>query len=137
MNFKDLFKYVFDWWHKATFSTWLHTLLYGEFVAEDEYGNKYFQKKQKKNKNSPHWVRHSRWVIYKGVAEASAIPPDWNAWLQHNMQDPPINISKNFSWEKSHLPNLTGTTAAYSPKTSVSVSKNKSKKLDYEPWLPE
>tara|TARA_Y100001970_G_C14207697_1_gene845030 strand:- start:642 stop:980 length:339 start_codon:yes stop_codon:yes gene_type:complete len=112
-------------------------LLYGEFVAEDEYGNKYFQKKQKKNKNSPHWVRHSRWVIYKGVAEASAIPPDWNAWLQHNMQDPPINISKNFSWEKSHLPNLTGTTAAYSPKTSVSVSKNKSKKLDYEPWLPE
>ncbi|MBL41133.1 MAG: NADH:ubiquinone oxidoreductase subunit NDUFA12 [Rhodospirillaceae bacterium] len=136
MKFKDLFKFIFDWWHKATFSTWLYTLLHGEFVAEDEYGNRYFQKKLRKIKESPHWVRHSRWVIYNGVAEASAVPPDWNAWLQHNTESPPIKNSKNFSWEKSHLPNLTGTTAAYSPKNSVSETKNKSK-LDYEPWLPE
>ena len=135
MNIKWLFTFFFDWWYKATFNTRLTTFLNGEFVGEDEYGNRYFQKNKGKNKKSPHWDRRSRWVIYYGITEASAVPPMWNAWLQHNLDEPPIKTYTNFDWEKGHLPNMTGTKAAYSPKGSISSSKNKQK--DYEPWVPE
>ena len=135
MNINGLVKFFFDWWHKATFNTRLTTLLYGEIVGEDDYGNRYFKKNKRKNKNFPHWNRESRWVIYNGITEASAVPPMWNAWLQHNLDEPPIKTSAGFEWEKDHLPNMTGTTAAYSPKNSKSSSKNK--QSDYEPWAPE
>ena len=100
MNFISLTRFLFDWWHKATFTTWLSTFLYGEFVGEDQYGNKYFHKRQKRDKTSPHWERRSRWAIYNGVTEASAIPPEWNAWLQHTESDAPLIITKNIIGKK-------------------------------------
>jgi len=139
LNFKGLVRFFFDWWHKATFTTRLTTLMSGELVGQDDFGNKYFQKRQKKLKNTPYWERRPRWAIYSGITEASAIPPEWNAWLQHNLDEPPINISKNFKWEKNHLPNLTGTSAAYDPSQSFNTKDItvKSKIKDYEPWTPE
>jgi len=33
----------FTWWNGQTFGTQLWTWLYGEFVGEDEFGNRYFR----------------------------------------------------------------------------------------------
>ncbi len=34
---------LFTWWNRATLSTGLWTLLYGERVGEDEFGNVYYR----------------------------------------------------------------------------------------------
>ena len=35
----------FTWWNGQTFGTQLWTALYGEFVGEDEFGNRYYRTK--------------------------------------------------------------------------------------------
>jgi hypothetical protein len=42
---KTFFLRFFTWWNGATFGTLLTTSLYGEFVGEDEFGNRYFRTK--------------------------------------------------------------------------------------------
>ena len=44
-------------WNKNT------TILFGKFIGEDEFGNKYYENKKKK-----------RWIIYNGEIEATKIP---------------------------------------------------------------
>ena len=77
-------------------------------IGEDEFGNQYFQNKDGK-----------RLVVYNGIAEASKIPAEWHGWIHYSTNITPTcaNIHK-FSWQKIHLPNLTGTKNAYSPKNS-------------------
>src|SRR3546814_3286782 len=62
-----------------------------------------------------------RWVIYNGPAEASRVPPEWHGWLHRTTdvlpEDAPIQPK---SWEKPHVPNMTGTALAYAPKGSRS-----------------
>jgi NADH:ubiquinone oxidoreductase subunit len=78
-------------------------------IGSDEFGNEYFQ-----NKNG------RRFVAYKGIAEPSKIPAEWHGWIHHSTNLAPIKIStRKFSWQKIHLPNLTGTKGAYSPKNSA------------------
>lgn len=89
-------------------------------VGEDEFGNRYFQNKAGK-----------RFVIYNGIAEASKIPADWHGWIHYSYQEPP-SASKKFSWQKIHIPNLTGTKNAYSPKNSPSSKTSSS----YSSWDP-
>ncbi len=86
-------------------------------VGDDEFGNQYFI--NKKNK---------RFVIYKGIAEPSKIPAEWHGWIHYSVQNPPSNPRKYY-WQKIHLPNLTGTKSAYSPKNSASSSQ-------YQAWNP-
>ena len=38
----------FTWWNGQTFGTQLWTWLYGEFVGEDEFGNRYFRTRRGK-----------------------------------------------------------------------------------------
>ena len=128
----------FDWWYQATWSTKLFTFFRGEFVGEDQFGNRYFQQQQKTGKDRAHWDRPRRWVIYRGIAEASAIPPGWNAWLQHTSEAPPEDETSVYGWEKGHLPNLTGTNAAYHPPGSmVPEDHHVETHGDYESWRPE
>lgn len=89
-------------------------------IGTDEFGNEYYEKKNRK-----------RFVLYKGSAEATKIPAEWHIWMHYLINIPPININTNkFSWQKIHLPNLTGTKNAYHPNNSKSnVSQN-----HYEPW---
>ena len=68
---------LFDWWHRASFTTWWQTFLKGEFVAIDDAGNRYFHERRRGERVGPHWNRRKRWVIYVGEAEASNVPPDW------------------------------------------------------------
>ncbi|MFM9864552.1 MAG: NADH-ubiquinone oxidoreductase subunit NDUFA12 family protein, partial [Micropepsaceae bacterium] len=80
-----------------------------------------------------------RWVIYKNLAEASLVPAEWHGWLHHTVDDPPTIAPPNVKpWEKEHLPNLTGTAAAYRPPGSLlGDGKRAPATGDYEAWQPE
>ena len=67
----------------ATIGTWLLTWLRGARVGSDEYGNRYYRLKGDKPQRlgGGRFSRERRWVIYKGDAEGSKVPPEWHAWL--------------------------------------------------------
>ena len=112
--------------------TRLYTFFYGKYVGKDEYGNKYYIDKKNNDLTS------KRWVMFKGEIEATKIPPHWHAWLHKSIDDPPINYSHKFKWQKDHKPNLTGTKEAYFP-SSHPLSKNyesNKNEMDYESWDP-
>ena len=58
-------KIIFSWWNSQTLGTLIHTLIFGNIVGKDQFGNKYYQ-----NKNDS-----KRWVIYNGPVDASTVPP--------------------------------------------------------------
>ena len=109
-------------------------------VGCDEFGNQYFQSRAINSEG-----KFRRLVIYKGGNETSKIPALWHSWMHYTIDDP--NIAKNHqnhSWQKVHLPNLTGTKNAYNPLKSSNLAINKDdeskirKKVsaDYESWQP-
>jgi NADH:ubiquinone oxidoreductase subunit len=92
-------------------------------IGDDEFGNQYFQ-----NKNG------KRFVIYKGIPEPSKVPFEWHGWLHHSTNIAPVNIDTHkYSWQKIHLPNLTGTKNSYSPKNSLEPKTS----ATYEAWKPD
>lgn len=111
-------------------ATKLLTWAYGDFVGEDEFGNRYYQHK-KADKNG----KKRRWVNYAGAPEGSKIPAGWHAWIHYSTSVPPKTQKKHF-WEKSHLHNLTGTSKAYYPQELNQKTNKKSPELSYEPWNP-
>ncbi|WP_435150273.1 NADH-ubiquinone oxidoreductase subunit NDUFA12 family protein [Candidatus Pelagibacter bacterium nBUS_44] len=44
-----LFKKIFTWWNQDTFGTRLKTIFYGKLVGSDEFGNKYYESKKKRD----------------------------------------------------------------------------------------
>ena len=120
----------FTWWNGQTLGTRFWTWRAGEFVGDDEFGNRYYRQKA----GGPR-----RWVIYNGEAEASRIPAAWHGWMHYRTDiPPPQDTYVPHPWEKPHLPNLTGTAAAYRPRGSISGSGTRPKVTgDYEPWTPE
>src|SRR6478752_5149749 len=73
MKIKTFFTRLFTWWNGQTFGTQVWTALYGEFVGEDEFGNRYYRTKG--GKIDPALGFERSWVIYSGAVEASSIPP--------------------------------------------------------------
>ena len=120
---------VFTWWNGQTVGTRLFTARNGQKVGEDEQGNQFYQTRDGKR----------RWVIYNGVAEASRVSPDWHGWLHHTFDEPPSDKPlPRKAWEKDHIPNLTGTGAAYRPPGSVITPAKRPRVAgDYEAWQPE
>lgn len=93
-------------------------------VGEDEFGNSYYQNKKD----------HRRYVIYNGIAEASKVPANWHGWLHYNSDVVPLKINtQRASWQKIHIPNLTGTSNSYSPKNKPSHQSSSG----YESWQPK
>jgi NADH:ubiquinone oxidoreductase subunit len=120
---------VFTWWNTATYGTRLFTLRKGKKVGEDKDGNIYYQEK-----NGPR-----RWVIYKnGPVEASRVPAEWHGWLHYTVDTLPTdNPPVLQDWEKDHIPNLTGTAAAYAPAGSIRKGGSRAATTsDYEAWKP-
>jgi NADH:ubiquinone oxidoreductase subunit len=112
--------------------TWLFTLMRGEAIGTDSDGNRYYQERKARP-----GMRRRRWVIYKGAAEASSVPPEWHAWLHYNMQEPPLQPKRPWPWQKPHRPNLTGTPQAYRPPGHDYRGGHRAKATgDYEPWQP-
>ncbi|HVW58338.1 MAG TPA: NADH:ubiquinone oxidoreductase subunit NDUFA12 [Rhizobiaceae bacterium] len=122
----------FTWWNGQTLGTRFFTWRFGKRVGEDEFGNVYYEG------TTDSEGRTRRWVIYKGYSEASDIPPGWHGWIHHRVDVPPTEENyKPREWQKPHLPNLTGTTAAYRPKGSIlGQSRRPRVDGDYDAWTP-
>lgn len=127
MGFLNRVMQAVTWWNGATLNTILWTRRHGEKVGEDAAGNVYYRKKD----------GDTRWVIFNGEAEASRVPPEWHGWLHYTWDEPPTTrpVAKQ-SWEKPHLPNMTGTDAAYAPAGSIRKPQP-AERSDYEAWSPE
>lgn len=115
------------------FGTWLHTKLFGKYVGADQFGNRYYRSSRNKL-----WGRERRWVMFKGMVEATKIPPEWHAWLHHIADEPLLEEAKHMRpWQKPHRPNLTGTPFSYRPAGHDSRGGRRAKATgDYEPWVP-
>ena len=113
--------------------TKIYTWFKGNLVGSDELGNKYYcSSKDFKD------LKAKRWVIFNGEIEASNIPPHWHAWLHKSIDNPPIDYSHKYKWQKNHKPNMTGTSDAYFP-PSHPLSKNydtEKKEEEYKSWTP-
>jgi len=79
-----------------------------------------------------------RWVVYNGYAEATRVPPSWHGWLHHTVDVAPTEESYTpREWEKPHVPNMTGSPAAYRPSGSTLASGRRPAATgDYQPWTP-
>ncbi len=121
------------------FGTWLFTRFRGEEVGRDQFGNVYFREKGAKPRKEGSLRRERRWVIYKDEVEASAVPPEWHAWLHHwSDETPPAEGVKHRTWEKPHVPNRTGTELAYRPPGhTLKGGERAPTGGDYEAWTPE
>ena len=127
MSISGLFSQIFTWWNGNTPWTRYFTWRHGKQIGTDQFDNRYFVEK-----NGPR-----RWVIYDGEAEASMVPPLWHAWLHHTIDAPPIGEQQKHNWEKAHLPNLTGTAAAYRPPGDITGDGHRERATgDYEAWRP-
>lgn len=116
-----------------TIGTKIYTWLNGQFVGEDEFGNRYFHERV-----IPKSRRRSRWVMYKGKAEASKVPPQWHRWLHYAADKPPQSNKRTYEWESAHLPNLTGTVHAYMPEGHARKGGKRYRvSADYQPWQPK
>ena len=125
----------FSWWNGATFGALLTIRSRGRLVGEDEEGNRYYEERRGASLAG----QKRRWVIYKGVAEASRISPDWHGWLHHTFDAPPTEapLSRQ-AYETDHLPNMTGTALAYRPPGSLWRGGVRKKATgDYQAWSPE
>ncbi len=114
-----IFKQIFTWWNQQTLGTRIFTILFGQTVGQDQFGNKYYQSKSGK-----------RWVIYKGEVEASKIPNEWYSWMhstKNKIED--LHELKKYKWQKEHLPNQTGSENSYHPNKNNDAVKKK-----YNTW---
>ncbi|MEM6759099.1 MAG: NADH:ubiquinone oxidoreductase subunit NDUFA12 [Pseudomonadota bacterium] len=115
------------WWNGQTLNTQFFTWRKGVRVGEDAQGNVFYRTADDRR----------RWVIYNGEAEASRVDPEWHGWLHRTWDAPPTDAPLlRKDWEKPHLPNLTGTAAAYVPAGSLRRPEP-AKRSDYEAWSPE
>lgn len=133
MKLKQFLTQFFTWWNGTTLNTKFHIWRFGEKVGEDELGNVYYQG----GKDSEGRTR--RWVLYNGIAEASRIPPGWHGWMHHRTDVAPVNETyQPREWEKPHVPNLTGSSAAYRPKGSILTPAGRPRVTgDYDAWTPK
>ena len=122
-----MIKEIFTWWNSQTVGTRIWSYLNGIEIGKDENGNRYFSNKKDSK----------RWVIYGGQVEATTVNPEWNNWLRFTSIEKPDEI-KSHDWQLEHEPNQSGTSKAYSPKSSIFNNKsNNKKRIDYEKWSPK
>jgi NADH:ubiquinone oxidoreductase subunit len=114
--------------------TLLYTWLNGEFVGTDEFGNRYYR-----DRRHTRHGRERRWVLYEGEVEASRVPAEWHAWLHHTADEPLTESAAQAKpWQKTHVPNPTGTSDAYRPRGhDLRGGRRAAATGDYEPWAPE
>ena len=121
-----MFSEIFTWWNGQTVGTRIWSYFNGVFVGQDDLGNRYY-----KNKNDT-----KRWVIYNGIVESTYVDPEWNNWLRFTSLIEPTK-TKKYNWQKNHLPNLTGTDAAYEPDIDGNKSEQNKNNDDYKKWSPK
>lgn len=125
---------IFTWWNGATIGALIDIGRRGVFVGEDEQGNRYYEERKPSLEG-----RKRRYVVYKGLAEASRVSADWHPWMHHIVDEPPtVKPLKRQAWEMPHIPNLTGTRLAYRPKGSIARGGVRAPAAsDYQAWTPD
>ena len=133
----SVLKTIFTWWNGATLGVLFTISRRGRFVGQDELGNRYYEARD--DRDSYDRGRKRRWVIYKGYADASKVPPDWHGWLRYTYDEPPTEVPlRRQAWEKAHHPNLTGTIYARRPQGALARGGERQRAAgDYEAWSPE
>ena len=116
-----------------TIGTKISTFFSGKHVGTDDFGNRYFTAKKTRKGE-----RTRRWVMYKGVAEPTKVPPMWNGWLHYTFDQLPTEMNiPAYAWQKEHVPNLTGTAGAYLPPGHIRMGTERAATVaDYKPWTP-
>ncbi len=124
-----ILKNIFTWWEGATIGTSLYSWRKGRKVAEDPFGNRYFESKTEPRR---------RWVIYSGNNDASNVPPEWHGWLHHTMEElPDESLPPVRPWASDYSPNFTGSDGAYRPAGALESNRPRaSASGDYEAWSP-
>jgi NADH:ubiquinone oxidoreductase subunit len=124
-----------------TIGTRIMTWFRGELVGTDTFGNRYFRDKSRRavTRGGGRTSRERRWVLYNGEVEASRVPPEWHAWLHHTVSEaPPDGGRPKYPWQREHVPNMTGTPAAYRPAGSLlRGGAREPATADYEAWRPD
>ena len=112
--------------------TRLFTFLSGREIGQDEAGNRYYEDKKLRPGPRP----RRRWVRFAGGEEATAVPPEWHAWLHYTTAEP-LPVTSRRPWQKPHLPNQTGTQAGYRPPGHEYRGGDRAPATgDYESWTP-
>ncbi len=121
---------------KMSLGTRFYTMMHGELVGKDQWGNKYYRRKFKKLRHN--MLKEQRWVIYNGMVEASKVPAEWFRWIHHTTDELPPKNPKRHAWQKPYLPNLTGTPYTYRPVGSLLKEGERPPALgDYQAWNPK
>lgn len=130
-----MFKEIFSWWGGNTWGTRLWLWRHGEFVGDDQFGNRYYV--QRKGVGPLGVPR--RMVTYANLSEASQVTPEWHGWLHYTVDTPPTQEAYRAKpWQKEHRMNMTGTRNAYRPQGSILTSAQRPKATgDYKPWKPD
>ena len=79
--------------------------LFGKHKGNDRFGNAYY--------SLTHQSKERRFVFYKGLVEASKVPPDWHGWLHKETNCVPEGVLETQIPNSQHRPNLTGTRFAH------------------------
>jgi len=127
---------IFTWWAGGgTIGTIFTIGKRGRLVGTDEFGNRYYEDRKVKSYDAG---KRRRWVLYKGYADASKVPPDWNGWLHYIYDTPPSEMPlPKKTWEKAHVPNMSGTPFATYPSGSLNAEAERQRTTgDYEAWQP-
>jgi len=114
--------------------TLIYTWLKGVPVGADEFGNRYYRARRDRLHG-----RERRWVLFRGKADASRVPPEWHAWLHHMTPEPlSQKAAEGERWQREHVANPTGGPGAYRPKGHAYHGGRRAHATgDYEPWTPE
>ena len=121
---------IFTWWNGATIGTSVFSRRFGREAGRDEFGNLYFQHKDKPAR---------RWVIYAGSNDGSRVPPGWQAWLRGTIDGLPDKaLPPRRKFEQAPVPNETGTALAYRPGGAIERgAKRAAATGDYQAWKPD
>ena len=122
-----IFRKIFTWWDGATIGTSLQIWRQGNKLGSDSLGNAYYGSKSGR-----------RWVVYDGANDPSRLPPEWYAWLHHQLDDVPDSaLPPPPKFLKEPTGNLTGTPLAYRPSGAMERGGvRQAASGDYEAWTP-
>ena len=101
-------RFVYD--AHMNIGTWLFTLFNGRNIGRDAAGNRYYEERRLR----PRQPAQAPLGRYAGAPEASAVPPEWHAWL-HYTTDAPLPDTGRKPGRSRIWPNLTGTPLGYRP----------------------
>ena len=125
MNF---IRQLFIWWRGQTLATRLMTFFTGRRAGRDEAGNVYYHHRTLSTK---------RWVIYRGIVDASKVPAEWHAWLHNMRRNAPRAdaAAEDRAWFRPHRANMTGTKMALTRRPHLPEDEAQAV-IEYEAWKP-